>query len=57
MAARKHPYTARMLYSPQLVLEACAKHPLRFDVRMRKPPAQMAADQGTVTIDIRLRTT
>ena len=46
--------TARMLYSPQLVLEACAKHPLRFYVRMRKTPCTMAADQGTVTLEIQI---
>jgi hypothetical protein len=57
MGAPEHPKDSPYAVLTMIGYEACAKHPLRSGVRMRKTPCTMAADQGTVMIEIRLRTT
>jgi hypothetical protein len=54
MGARKHPR-----YSPYALITTTGIGSLRkasvtFYVRMRKTPCTMAADQGTVTIEIQI---
>lgn len=54
----EHPMHSPYAGVTSIGYEACAQHPLRFYVRMRKTPCtQMAADQGTVMHDIQTRIT